>query len=114
MRKIIAEHGIFLLSPEGIKSPIRIHIRAPYELDKDGTWACACHIDGIFEKEMRAFGQGSLQALCLSLQLLRIQLAHVERLGGQFFYDEALTVPIFAADILGDHVTRIGNGESTS
>lgn len=104
MEKIIAEAHYLYQSPDREIRPIRIFVRAPYDLNEGGTWSCCCHIEGLQEKEQRAFGEGSMQALCLALVLLKIELRFHEARGGTYYYPEDLAAPIKAEDLLGDHV----------
>ena len=104
MEKIIAEAQYRYQPPDGEMRPIRIYVRAPYDLNEGGTWCCYCHIEGIQEKEQRAFGEGSMQALCLAVVLLKIDLRFHEARGGTYYHPGDLTAPVKAEDLLGDHV----------
>lgn len=104
MQEIIAEAHHVFKSAKGEMRPIRIYLRAPEDLNEGGTCVCHCHIEGLLEKEFRSFGEGSMQAMCLAIFYLKLELRCFEAQGGTYYYGGDITVPIKAEDLLGDNV----------
>jgi hypothetical protein len=104
MQKIIAESECLYQPPGGVIRPVRIYVRAPYDLNEGGAWGCYCHIEGLLDKERRACGEGSMQALCLALVMLKIELRFHEARGGRFYHTGDPATPIKAEDMLGDRI----------
>ena len=105
MQKIIAEAHHAYKSADGDVRSIRIYLRAPYDLNEGGTWGCYCHIEGLLEKERRVYGEGSIQALCLALHYLRVNLRYYEAQGGTFYYAGDISIPTKAEDLFGDNIS---------
>lgn len=104
MQKIIAEADHAFKPTDGKVRPIRIYLRAPYDLNDDGTWGCYCHVDGLLEKETQVCGGGSIQALCLALHYLRVNLRYYEAQGGTYYYAGDISIPTKAEDLFGDNI----------
>lgn len=104
MQKIIAEAEYLYQPIGGTIRPVRIYVRAPYDLNEGGAWGCYCHIEGLLDKERRACGEGSMQALCLALVMLKIELRFQEARGGRFYHAGDPAIPISAEDIFGDRI----------
>ncbi len=104
MQKIIAEAHHAYKSADGDVRPIRIYLRAPYDLNEGGTWGCYCHIEGLLEKEFRSLGEGSMQAMCLAIYYLKLELRYFEAQGGAYYYAGDISIPTKAEDLFGDNI----------
>lgn len=104
MQKIIAEARHAYKTPGGELRPIWLYLRAPHELEEGSSWGCHCHIEGLLEKERQVCGEGSMQAMCLAIFFLKLELRYFEAQGGTYYYGGDVTVPIKAEDLLGDNV----------
>lgn len=84
MKKIIAETTLIHQDPFGARRPVRLYIRAPYDLN-DGSWGCYCHAEGLLEKETRICGEDSFQVLCLTIRFLKVFLDCQASKGASFY-----------------------------
>lgn len=107
MQKIIAEACCIFKSAKGEMRPIKIYLRAPYKLG-DEEWGSYCHAEGLFEKEIRIHGISYMQALCLALAFLKLQLRSFEEQGGSFYYPEDVSSPLLADELFGDILPTTG------
>mgnify|MGYP001240646960 CR=1 FL=1 len=106
MQKIIAEANYVYKSAKCDMRPIRIYLRAPHQLEGGDNWGCYCHVEGLFDNEIRMGGMCSMQALCLAIGFLRSELLHFEELGGTYYYPEELSTPVAARDLFGDNMSQ--------
>jgi hypothetical protein len=104
MQEIIAEARHAYKSADGELRPIWIYLRAPNESIEGGSWECHCHIEGLLDKENRVCGEGSMQAMCLAIFYLRVNLRFYEAQGGTYYFDGDPALPTKAEDLLGDNV----------
>lgn len=104
MQEIIAEARHAYKSADGEMRPIWIYLRAPHELEEGSSWGCHCHIEGLLEKERQVCGEGSIQALCLALHYLRVNLRYYEAQGGTYYFAGDLSIPTKAEDLFGDNI----------
>lgn len=65
----VANVELVELTAEGVRLPIRIEIGKPCP-DGRGAWDCPVLVGGIDGKLRHAYGEDSLQALCLGLRLV--------------------------------------------
>jgi len=107
MEKIIAEEDYVYKSTKGEMRSIKIYLRAPYKLG-EGEWGSYCHVEGLFDKEIRIHGNNSMQALCLALAFLKLRLRSFEEQGGSFYYPEDMSSPLLAEELFGDIVPTNG------
>jgi hypothetical protein len=49
-----------------------------------------------------------MQALCLALAFLKLQLRSFEELGGSFYYPEDVSSPLLAEELFGDILPTTG------
>jgi hypothetical protein len=68
---------------------ITIEIGRPYKWGGTSPteWACAVKIDPFFSKRHGVHGEGSLQALCLALHLVHMELENFQEQGGIISFD---------------------------
>ena len=84
---IIAREIIFGKKPDGSPVTIAVEIGRPFPWgDVSPTeWACAVRVGPHYTSDIH--GEGSLQALCLALQMVRSELNHFEEEGGILTYE---------------------------
>ena len=104
MQEIIAEAHHAYKPAKGEVRPIRIYLRAPHESSEGGSWECHCHIEGLLDKESRVCGEGSIQAMCLAIFYLRVNLRFYEAQGGTYYFGVDPSIPIKAEDLFGDNI----------
>jgi hypothetical protein len=78
----IASATFIWVRANGTKSPIEALVARPY-LVSGTEWACPCAIEGFDGAYPDIRGEGSLQALCLALGLIRKRLGHLLEDGQQ-------------------------------
>ena len=83
----IAELSLRARSAERGEFPLRVQIWQPVPSDR-APWACAMAVDGLMSRPTHAYGEDSMQALCLAIWFVAQELfAFVEK-GGQLWNAE--------------------------
>jgi hypothetical protein len=78
----IASEEFIWVTADGTRSPIEAKVGRPYLVGAT-EWACPCEIEGLDGAYPDVSGEGSLQALCLGLGLIRKRLVHLVESGGR-------------------------------
>lgn len=87
MDGMIAERGIFSISPAGERKSLRIAVGTPYRVN-DVSWACSATIEGLHNKLGEGVGVDSWQALVSAIGLVRQLLWNFLEDGGRLFWKE--------------------------
>ena len=83
----IATYQLVWSKQDGSETRIVVRVGAPYPID-ERTWACACELEGHGGRTLDIHGGSSMQALCLAINLVRSQLAHLIETGERLLYAE--------------------------
>lgn len=81
----VASLKLIEIAASGRRTPIHVEVSCPRP-DGRGAWACAIRVDGLDSTARDIYGEDSLQALCLGLQLVRTHLVGVLQRGGRLVY----------------------------
>jgi len=86
--RVIGQRKLTFSRNDGESEPVLVAFGEPVELP-DGAWACPYLIKGgSFERQYRAIGSDSAQALLLVQYMIRTELDRFEdTLSGSFLYD---------------------------
>jgi hypothetical protein len=89
MGEMIASETLFGQGTSGERFQIKIEIGRPYKFDAGSPteWACPFKAEP-FLVSKDAHGEGSLQALCLALYLVRYALANFIEEGGKLSFED--------------------------
>jgi hypothetical protein len=78
----VASAQFIWVRADGSEATIEAKVGRPYPVAAT-EWACPCAIEGLDGAYPDIRGEGSLQALCLGLGLIRMRLGHVLEDGGK-------------------------------
>lgn len=81
----VATLELIEVAASGARTPIHVAIGRPRP-DGRGAWCCFVVADGVDHKARDIFGEDSLQALCLGLEFVRIQLDSVLERGSRLVH----------------------------
>jgi hypothetical protein len=89
MKEIVAERKLTCINREGHRFNVIIRIGKPY-LITDLDWACPVEAEGLYKTLADQHGVDSIQALLLSIKLLKQLLRNIMENGGKIlvFEDE--------------------------
>ncbi len=87
MSEIIAEREVFVATPAGEKSVIRLVVGKPYL--KENMWACPVVMEGLYKKPLDIYGGDSWQALHLGISFCHTTLNHLIEEGKKLYWDES-------------------------
>jgi hypothetical protein len=73
MNSPIATLELVEVTASGSRIPMRVEIGQPHPDDRGG-WACSVAVEGYDCYTKDIFGEDSMQALCLGLQMVRLHL----------------------------------------
>jgi hypothetical protein len=73
MESPIATVELVEITSNGSRIPLRIEIGQPRQ-DRGGVWACLVSVEGYDCHAKNIYGEGSLQALCLGMRMVRHHL----------------------------------------
>jgi hypothetical protein len=79
----IASLKIVRVTADGRRIPITVEVGLPRQNTDAGEWSCPIQLAGIDDQVRPAYGDDSLQALCIALRHIRSQLETVIELGGR-------------------------------
>ncbi len=71
----IAETKVVFVDRYGTRTSVALAIGRPYQEDEE-TAHCTLYMDG-YDEPRAIFGLDTLQALCLAIRLMRVQLEHL-------------------------------------
>lgn len=83
----IATDRLLWIQRDGAEVMVDVKIGRPY-CDADDVWACPVALEGLDGPHPDIFGETSLQALALALELARLRLAQLLREGERLFYPD--------------------------
>jgi hypothetical protein len=85
--EIIARELLFGARPGEAKFPVTIEVGRPFWSGHTASeWACAVKVEPFHSHKV--YGEGSLQALSLALQLIRSELSHFREEGGSLLWED--------------------------
>jgi len=102
MKNYIAKTNLDFVSLKDQKrSPSTIYIGRPEEGDR--CWECKVIFSGVENITRKAYGDDSMQALCLAVKLLEIELMYFKKTAYKiFFADSDIELPLKAFFPLND------------
>lgn len=72
----IAIQEFIWVHKDGYEVPVIARIGKPYKID-EYSWACPAELLGVDSQYPDLQGEGSMQALCLAIQLIKTRLGHM-------------------------------------
>lgn len=102
MRDYIAKTDLdFVSLKDQTRYPSTVYISKPEEADR--CWECKVTFSGVENLTRKAYGDDSMQALCLAVKLLEIELMYFKKNAYKiFFSDSDIEFPLKAFFPLND------------
>jgi hypothetical protein len=85
----VAEREIIWIRKDGVETKIIAKVGRPYQVGEK-EWACPMHLAGV-DLRHDCHGAGSIQALVLAINLIRMRLGHLLEKGEKLYYEDRKT-----------------------